>query len=154
MEPSAETPYPDGQQGLRVRARPGWHECLFEIVDRHGQALAHVVLEAPELDSLVRLVADLRAGLADRVPASLDPGARVVALVDPALKTARPTGTLPDGIILALRHPGLGWLAFLLPPPKAVALGTSLLQLAQSAPAARSRVAAPPGSAALTPRHA
>lgn len=133
MEPSEETPYPKGRCGLRVRAAPGGNVCLFEIVDRRGRALAHVALEVPELDSLVRLLADLRAGLDDPVPASLDPGARLVALVDPLWQAKLPSSPdAPDGVTLALRHPGLGWLGFLLPPCEAAALGQSLTQLAQA----------------------
>jgi hypothetical protein len=151
MDPSDETPYPEGQCGLRVQAAPGGTVCLFEIVDRRGRALAHVALEAPELDSLVRLLADLRAGLGDPVPASLDAGARLVALVDPAWQARLPSSPdAPEGVTLALRHPGLGWLGFLLPPREAAVLGQSLVQLA----AARSGPAPAPAAVPLTPPHA
>jgi hypothetical protein len=154
MEPSAGTPYPEGQQGLRVQALPGGHGCLFEILDRHGRALAHVVLETPELDTLLPVLADLRAGLAEPVPATLDPSARLVALVDPAVETRLPTVAMPAGAVLALRHPGLGWLAFLLQPSRAAALGSSLLRLAQSVPALRPEPVVAPGVVPLTPPQA
>ena len=133
--PSDETPHPEGHRaGLRVRVAPGGDRCLFEVVDRRGRALAHVALETPELDSLVRSLADLRAAMGDPVPATLDPGARLTVLVDPAWQTRLPAaGTGPEGgaaAVLALRHPGLGWLGFLLPRAEAAALGHSLTRLA------------------------
>ena len=132
MDLSDEAPYPEGQCGLRVQAVPGGSRCLFEIVDRRGRALAHVALQAPELDSLVRQLAELRSCLGEPVPRTLDPGARLVALVDPVWQ-AKPLSSpdAPDGVVLALRHPGLGWLGFLLPWPEAAMLGNSPTDFAQ-----------------------
>ena len=132
MEPSDETPYPDGHAGLRAQVIPGGSKCLFEILGRRGQPLAHVALETPEVDQLMQRLAELRAAMNEAVPAALDPGVRLVLLVDPAwqLKPLLP-GKGQDGAVLALRHPGLGWLGFLLPQSKVAALGHGLVQLGQ-----------------------
>lgn len=149
MEPSDDAPYPEGQAGLRVRVAPGGSQSLFEILDRRGEVLAHIVLETPELDILIRTLADLRTALSDPVPASLDPGARLVALANPAWQVKPPApGTGQDGAVLALRHSGLGWLGFLLSRAEAATLGYSLVQLAQrglrAEPATLVPVAVPP----------
>lgn len=132
MEPRDDALYPNGRTGLRVQTALGGNGCLLEIVDRRGGALAHVVLETPELDTLIRALADLRAALGDPVPAALDPGARLTVLIDPAWQAKPPApGTGQGGAILVLRHPGLGWQGFLLPRTEAAELGYALVRLAQ-----------------------
>lgn len=86
----------------------------------------------PELDTLVRTLADLRALMSDPVPRTLDPGARLTVLSDPAWQVKPPApGTGRDVAVLALRHPGLGWLGFLLPQLEAAALGHGFVRLIQ-----------------------
>ena len=83
----------------------------------------------------MRVLADLRSRLSEPVPAALDPGSRLVVQVDPAWRTRPPAaGAERDGILLVLRHRGLGWLGFLLPRAKAAALGRSLVRLARRRP--------------------
>ena len=118
-----------------MRALPGGQACLFEIVDQHGRALAHVALETPELDQLVGRLAELRTGLGEPVPMATDPGARLSVQVDPAVTVRRLVGSgaqsgMASGAVLALRHSGLGWLGFLLPPTKAGTLSQALARLA------------------------
>jgi hypothetical protein len=66
-------------------------------------------LSAAELDELIAQAAVRRATLE---PAqSAQPPEKVEAIVNPAWHTS----PLPNGVLFMLRHPGLGWLAFVLP---------------------------------------
>ncbi len=66
-------------------------------------------LSATELDDLIARAAKRRAELE---PAqSAQPPAQSEAILNPAWHTS----PLPNGVLFMLRHPGLGWLAFVLP---------------------------------------
>lgn len=80
-------------------------------------------LEAPELDALIASLAQTRAGLADTVPVNLDPNSRLPAVPDPAYQVGQLSGTK----CLDLRHPGLGWLRFVLPAEEAQKIAQALL---------------------------
>ena len=82
------------------------------LMEESGVALGHVIWEAPELEQFIGQLAEARARLADEVAAELDPGSRLVAIIDPAWRVPAPH---ESGKVLCLRHPGLGWLGFLLP---------------------------------------
>ena len=90
----------------------------------NGEPLAHAIFDAPEFDELISGLAAVRAKMADEVPRSLDPGSRMAALVDPAWQ--HPRETLPESKVLALRHPGLGWLTFQFPAHEAEAIARYL----------------------------
>ena len=66
-------------------------------------------LSAVELDELIARAAVQRASLEPAQAAQ--PPEKAEAIVHPAWHTA----PLPNGVLLILRHPGLGWLAFVLP---------------------------------------
>jgi hypothetical protein len=66
-------------------------------------------LSAAELDELIARAAARRATLE---PAqSAQPPEKAEAVVHPAWHTS----PLPNGVLFMLRHPGLGWLGFVLP---------------------------------------
>jgi len=68
-------------------------------------------LEAPELDDLIRGLSDARAQLTEAVAPELDLGARITnTVVDPAYIVGK--NSQKGQALLALRHPGLGWLGF------------------------------------------
>ncbi|PAX06537.1 hypothetical protein [Sphingomonas lenta] len=68
-------------------------------------------LEGPELDDLIRALADGRARLADAVAPELDEGARITDVtVDPAYLVGKNSDK--GQALVAFRHPGLGWLGF------------------------------------------
>ena len=67
--------------------------------------------------------------MAEPVVENLDPGARLLATINPAWQTRPPHER--DGVALVIRNPGLGWLGYLLPLHEARAMGQSLLDLAQ-----------------------
>lgn len=66
-------------------------------------------LSAAELDGLIALAAARRAALEPAQPAQ--PPEKAEAIVNPAWHTS----PLPNGVLFMLRHPGLGWLGFVLP---------------------------------------
>jgi hypothetical protein len=103
---------------LRTVHHPDRDSIAVEIVE-NDEALAHAFLEPVELDQFIAVLAAYRAELNDRVAAELEPNSRLATIVDPAWKT-RPH---ENGRLLALRHPGLGWLSFLLPEEEAAKLG-------------------------------
>ena len=73
-------------------------------------------LEGPELDELIRGLSQARAQLADQVAPELDEGARLADVVsDPSYLIGKNSGTVEA--LLALRHPGYGWLGFRLRRP-------------------------------------
>jgi hypothetical protein len=73
-------------------------------------------LEGPELDELIRGLSQARAQLAEEVAPELDEGARLAdVVVDPSYLIGKNSGT--GEALLALRHPGYGWLGFRLRRP-------------------------------------
>lgn len=72
-------------------------------------AIDLTTLSADELDSLIVAAAKRRAEL---TPGHSDqPPAQAEAIFSPAWHTA----PVPQGVLFMLRHPGLGWLGFVLP---------------------------------------
>ena len=73
-------------------------------------------LEAPELDELIHALAHGRAQLREEVAPSLDQGARLTDVeLDPGYLVGK--NTAKGEALLALRHPGFGWLGFRLRRP-------------------------------------
>ena len=73
-------------------------------------------LEAPELDELIHALAHGRARLRDEVPVALDEGARLTDVeADPSYLVGK--NNAAGEALLALRHPGFGWLGFRLRRP-------------------------------------
>ena len=66
-------------------------------------------LSAAELDELIGRAAARRAALEPAQPTL--PPERAEAVLNPAWHTS----PLPNGVLFMLRHPGLGWLGFVLP---------------------------------------
>jgi hypothetical protein len=89
-----------------------------------------LLLDAAGVDELLDGLAVLRGAMADAVPARLEPSARLNAIADPAWNTSRCDA--PNGVTLALRHTGFGWLAFILPAHEARGMGSSLVQIASA----------------------
>jgi hypothetical protein len=91
---------------------------------KDGATLGGMGLSAADMDDLIARLARARAAMTDIVPPRLEPGARLQATPASAWQTKRHNN--PQGIILALRHPGLGWLSFLLPPESAAGLAQAI----------------------------
>ena len=91
-----------------------------------GRPLAEANLDAVDLDALIHDLGVLRGAMTEPVTPSLDPHARVDFVRDPAWLVpdahSGPGGTT----LLTLRHPGFGWLGFLLEWERARAIGAAL----------------------------
>jgi hypothetical protein len=94
---------------------------------------AHVTLELPEFTDLMRGLARYRMQFAEQVPGSIDPGAKVEAIANPAWEVRSEVPGLPDRTaLLHLRHPGYGWLSFAVPADEAREMGRALIRSAQA----------------------
>lgn len=91
-----------------------------------GEELAVSLLEAADLEELIEGLAMARARLIDQVPLALDNNIRVVGVPNPAHRVLR--GPPDTGCILAVRHPGYGWLHYMLPPAAATKLSRDLVK--------------------------
>jgi hypothetical protein len=91
-----------------------------------------IALEAPELEDFIHQLAEHRASLADEVPKVLDPGTWFIAQIDPTWHVSRKK--VEQGQALLLRHPGFGWLSFVLSNRQALKLAGMLTRGAQPKP--------------------
>lgn len=94
-------------------------QVTLQINDDRGLG-GHVFLDGAETEQVLHGIAKCRAALRDPVPPDLDPGARLEALVDPRWRIDGVR--LPEGRVLMLRHPGFGWLSFVIPDHEAKAM--------------------------------
>lgn len=84
-----------------------------------------LALDAAELDQLIFMLATARERMLEPIPAEPlgGPLDEELVVVDPAWRTNRPPHASLKGLLLRLRHPGHGWLTFLLPEHESVSLG-------------------------------
>jgi hypothetical protein len=118
----------------QVGLSPDGQSAVLNIQqDGKPETLQHLILDAPGLEDLISNLSKVRSALPEVVTPSLDPGSRLDIQADPAwLVPDAHSG--PPGIVLALRHAGLGWLAFHLPKDGAKALSTALASVAEKQP--------------------
>lgn len=110
---------------LAARTEPDRENVYLEM-RMDGVPLGHMFLTASDAENHIHGIAKHRAELVDEVSRELDPGSRIEAVVDPIWRT--PKSSLDQqGVVLVLRHPGLGWLSFLFPHNEAAALGRWLV---------------------------
>lgn len=95
-------------------------EHVVVQTEEDGKPLAHVYFDGATAEQHAHNVAKWRALLKDEVARDLDPGSRLEAIVDPVWRVSG--HRVPEGRILSLRHPGFGWLSFVLPDKEAAAL--------------------------------
>jgi len=93
-----------------------------------GEPKAHMLLDAFELETLIHNLSMVRLELADGVTPALEAGMRLHIVIDPVWRTE--ASLSPSGAVLALRHPGHGWVGFVHPPHEARALGQTLVAIA------------------------
>lgn len=98
---------------------------LMEVL-ADEEIVGSVELPAPEADELIKALASDRARLRDKVPPSLDPNARLNASPRPAVRIDNYVTQDLAGIVLSLRHPGLGWISFLMPNDQALDLAARI----------------------------
>ncbi len=88
---------------------------------KNGEVLGRVMLTAEELESFINQLSDHRAQMSEEVPRDLDPRSHLPIVDDPVWRLRR-VESGGSGLAMALRHPGLGWLAFLFPDHEAKAI--------------------------------
>ena len=84
-----------------------------------------LMLSPTQLDELIFVLGTARAKMAEQVPTEplVGPLTREAVVIDPIWRTNFPPHQSLDGLLLRLRHSGLGWLTFLLPHNECIALG-------------------------------
>lgn len=97
-------------------------ETLIIQLERDDEVLGEVELDGAAAEDHIEHVSRVRSQLADEVPEKLDPGSRLELLVAPNVAVQETDG----GVALAVRHPGLGWLGFLLSVEQARSLAAAL----------------------------
>jgi hypothetical protein len=82
-----------------------------------GEPTTQVELNAHEMDILLELLIEARLQVEPAVPKEpqREGPVRQLVVLDPAWRTELPMHPSLNGITLRLRHPGAGWLTFLLP---------------------------------------
>lgn len=110
---------------FNVNLRPDRTAAELAVIGDKGQ-VATATLDAADCDGLLDMLQKARADLADVIPMDLEPNARVSPLFDPKWQL----GDSPEGeILLAVRHPGFGWITIMLPKNEAAALADGLDKL-------------------------
>jgi hypothetical protein len=99
-------------------------ELAFELSD-HGTPLHKVNLQASDIDLLIARLAHFRATMTPEVPRILSDLKDIGTTVNPTWVLHAPAST--NDKLFLVRHPGLGWLMFQLPPSEATKLGHGLL---------------------------
>ena len=94
---------------LRAKLNEDRTEAIIELWD-DKKPLGHILLGAPELEGFIHQLAKHRTNMVDEVTPELDPGTKLLGIVDPSWNAPWPP--LTEGRALILRHPGHGWLSF------------------------------------------
>jgi hypothetical protein len=83
-----------------------------------------ITLSASQLDELIFVLGTARAKMAEQLPTEplTEALTREAVVIDPIWRTNFPPHQSLDGLLLRMRHPGLGWLTFLLPHHECMAL--------------------------------
>jgi hypothetical protein len=95
-----------------------------------GKVVGESTLNADEMDTVIAGLGQLRAALDQPVRSEPDQsaGAREFLVVDPVWRTVPSPHAEIDGVVMRLRHLGLGWVSFLLPRHEGRALGKRLTE--------------------------
>lgn len=116
---------------IRVGPDSTCDSLVVNMIVEGGVNAVTARLGAAEADALIATLGSARAALKEPVDCDLNPTMRPEgAVVDPAWRTSAgnmvPSSDV-DGLSLAFRHAGYGWLCFVLPHEEAKALGHWLL---------------------------
>jgi len=85
------------------------------------KALTRLKLDAPSVDDLIARLAEVRAAMVEPVTCDLEKLSRGQPIFDPIWRSAKVPGR--DGRVMAVRHPGFGWMYFAFPARSATKLG-------------------------------
>lgn len=100
-------------------------QCILRF-HQNGQAQGNISFDAPSLDAFIRQLAQCRQNLSEQVVPELEPVARIDFERYPAWQVPARHPGLQGEAMLVLRHSGLGWIAFLLEPERALTIAHAL----------------------------
>jgi hypothetical protein len=113
-----------------VRIKAGLTEdretAVVQLEQDDGTALGHITLDASGLATFIDEMQQCRSAMVEEVSPQLDPQSRVQTVQSPAWRVPDTHSGGGNGTLLALRHPGLGWLGFLLEKDRALAIADAL----------------------------
>ena len=104
-----------------------------------GKPTNQITIQADELSLMIAKLAEARAVMSAPISREPPQNCRELAAIDPIWRTNPPLHPDVDGVLLRLRHPGFGWLTFILPQHEAAGMGKWLCDYENN------RVADPPG---------
>jgi hypothetical protein len=102
---------------------PDHKETRIEFREGDKTAVS-VALSAKDLDNFISHLALQREKMAERVPTSLEAGTQIRGQNDPTWACVGAKEA--TGPVLAIRHPGFGWLGFQFSPDKSRAIAAAL----------------------------
>lgn len=92
-------------------------ETVLVRIEENEKSLGQVGLDGRSTEALILSLGKQRAALKEEVPRTLEAGTSIEAMLDPVWQVDGQK--LPEGRVLALRHPGFGWLTFVIPDHEA-----------------------------------
>lgn len=104
---------------LKVKASSDKEHVVLQLYEDE-KPLGYILFDGATAEKHIQDVGQSRAELGDPVTPELDPGAILDAIVDPSWRVNGER--LPEGRHIAFRHPGLGWVSFVLPDESAAAI--------------------------------
>jgi hypothetical protein len=99
-------------------------ELTLELPTDNG-TLGKITLRTSDIDALITRLAHFRAAMAPEIPRSGSNPRDISTVHDPLWILHAPL--VAEDKLLLVRHPGLGWMMFKLPPSEAAKLGHALL---------------------------
>jgi hypothetical protein len=127
---SHKKPKPPERATVSARISADRKSAILRLLSERGSV--GIRLELPELEDFIQNVAKVRALLEEAVPVSVDPGSRVHVVLSPLWTVSANSGIeRSPGILVSLRHPGFGWLSFVLARPDARRFGEAIAAFSQ-----------------------
>jgi hypothetical protein len=114
---------------FELKVLEGGLHAWLSVSDEGGGSISGP-LDAADMDEFIRILGTIRESLAEQVPLRLELPARVRCIIDPGWWC----DPKPKQRLLALRHPGYGWLGFALPTEQARKLAGLLLESGPAEP--------------------
>ena len=116
---------------LKYRLNEAKDGVILELIENE-KPLGWISFPTEDFDNLIAGLARMRVEMTPPVAPTLDPGSRVEPLKNPAWRIPDPCPE--DGRVLVLRHPGHGWLGFLIPWDQAAEMAEWLTRRPGSRP--------------------
>ena len=113
---------------LRAHLNEARDEAILQIFEGE-RSLAYIQLPAAELQSVLQKLAQLRAEMREPVERSAEEARSMATASDPSWSIGFMEAS--GSAVLALRHPGFGWLGFNLQRDRAAMLGEALQRAAK-----------------------